>query len=198
MAIGRRQVLFGASVLGIGGASVALYRWYQFPSEKTPEGAYLRIVHAVTRGEPASCFAYLEEEAQHACFTLQRFARRAFDAIQRDFPAEARARAAAGYEGLATHEPGPGTWAHLARTEGYLDRLRRDLSGVSAVELAEPRATLTTARGTRYSFRRRPNGIWGLTLFTAALVRRARTVTHDVRLIEEAAADYRAAAAAAP
>ena len=46
------------------------------------------------------------------------------------------------------------------------------MSGIAKVEIAGDRATVETARGTRYAFRRRENGIWGLTLFTAPLARK--------------------------
>ena len=50
--------------------------------------------------------------------------------------------------------------------------------------------TVETVRGTRYPFRRRPNGIWGLTLFTATLVAEAEKAARDAKLIDKAAADY--------
>jgi hypothetical protein len=52
------------------------------------------------------------------------------------------------------------------------------------------RATVETARGTRYPFRRRENGIWGLTLFSATLVAEAEKAARDAAMIEKAAADY--------
>jgi hypothetical protein len=47
-----------------------------------------------------------------------------------------------------------------------------------------------TARGTRDGFRRRENGIWGLTLFTADLVAEAERAARDAEVVEKAAADY--------
>jgi hypothetical protein len=59
------------------------------------------------------------------------------------------------------------------------------------VETRGERATVETARGTRYPFRRRPeNGIWGLTLFTATLAAEAERAARDFALIERAADDY--------
>jgi hypothetical protein len=72
-------------------------------------------------------------------------------------------------------------------------RLRRDLSGVASVEVQGERATVETSRKTRYAFRRRENGIWGLTLFTAALRAEAQAAARDFSVVERAAADYRAA-----
>jgi hypothetical protein len=77
-----------------------------------------------------------------------------------------------------------------------MNRLRRDLSGVAKVERRGERATVETARGTRYPFRVRPeNGIWGLTLFTAELATEAERAARDHRMIEKAAADYERARA---
>src|SRR6476619_1982570 len=42
-----------------------------FPSDRTPEGAYLRIVIAVNRGRAQDFFAYTETRAQHACYTIR-------------------------------------------------------------------------------------------------------------------------------
>ena len=71
-----------------------------------------------------------------------------------------------------------------------MTRLRRDLSGVAKVEIAGERATIETARGTRYPFRRRDNGIWGLTLFTAELVAESERAARDFEVVDRAAADY--------
>ena len=71
-----------------------------------------------------------------------------------------------------------------------MGRLERDLSGASHVDVQGDRATVVTARGTRYSFRKRENGIWGLTLFTAELLAEAERATHDLAIVEAAANDY--------
>ena len=81
-------------------------------------------------------------------------------------------------------------FALLAATRGWIARLERDLSGVASVEIAGERATVVTARGTRYPFRRRENGIWGLTLFTAELAAEAERAARDLDVVEHAAADY--------
>lgn len=52
------------------------------------------------------------------------------------------------------------------------------------------RATVVTGRGTRYAFRRRENGIWGLTLFTAELQAEAERATRDLEVVDRAARDY--------
>ena len=47
-----------------------------------------------------------------------------------------------------------------------------------------------TSRGTRYSFRRRDNGIWGLTMFTAEMVAEKDKAARDLAVVESAADDY--------
>ena len=73
---------------------------------------------------------------------------------------------------------------------GWITRLRRDVSGIGKVESAGDRATIETARGTRYPFRRRENGIWGLSMFTAELVAEAERAARDWDVVEKAALDY--------
>ncbi len=58
------------------------------------------------------------------------------------------------------------------------------------METSGERATIETARGTRYGFRRRPNGIWGLTLFTAELLAEAERAARDAEVVDKAAGDY--------
>src|SRR5947209_4075683 len=41
-----------------------------FPSDTTPEGAYMRVARSVGQDDPRGFFAYLETEAQWACFTI--------------------------------------------------------------------------------------------------------------------------------
>lgn len=62
-------------------------------------------------------------------------------------------------------------------------------SGEVAARCSSPRVT-GRSRGTRYPFRRRPNGIWGLTLFTAELTTEAERAARDHDVVERAAADY--------
>ena len=58
------------------------------------------------------------------------------------------------------------------------------------VETAGDRATVETAHGTRYPFRRRENGIWGLTEFTPVLDAEAARAARDFSVIDKAAQDY--------
>jgi hypothetical protein len=63
------------------------------------------------------------------------------------------------------------------------------------VEIQGERATVVTARGTRYAFRRRENGIWGLTMFTAELSAEAERASRDLEVVDAAAKDYEGARA---
>lgn len=163
----------------------------RFPADTLPEGAYLRIATAVERGTPENAFPYLEEEAQVACYTIRHYARLSADAIVADYPEAARQRELAAYQRLADAGEPPMLWARIADDRGWLRRLRRDLSGIASIEVVGDRATIGTARGTRYSFRRRPNGIWGLTMFTAQLDAEAKRLARDWDLVKKSASDYR-------
>lgn len=167
------------------------YAWARFPGDRTPEGAYLRVVTAVNRGKPELFFAYTETAAQHACYTIRDMRKRALSLVVADFPEGDAKRGFERYRPLAEAPDGADVFARYARERGWFDRLRRDVSGIAKVESQGDRATVVTVRGTRYAFRRRDNGIWGLTLFTATLVSEAERATRDLALIEQSAADYR-------
>jgi hypothetical protein len=107
------------------------------------------------------------------------------------YPEPERTRLLALYEAEALAPDGADIFALYARRRGWLNRLRRDLSGVQRVERKGERATVETARGTRYPLRVRPeNGIFGLTLFTAELGAEAERAARDFGIIDKAAADY--------
>ena len=181
-------MLVGAGVLALVSLVVAHLR---YPSDRTPEGAYYRVVIAVNRADPAGFFAYLETPAQHACYTIRDYRRRARERVLAAYPEAERETLANQHLEEATAPDGSDVFALYARRLGFVDRLRRDLSGVARVEMQGERATVETARGTRYPFRRRPeNGIWGLTLFTAVLQAEAERAARDFALIDRAASDY--------
>lgn len=185
-----------AALLGIG--VWFLVAWLTYPSDRTPEGAYLRVMSAVNRGEPREFFAYLETPAQHACYTIRDFRKKSRARVVASYPEPERSRLAASFSAEADAPDGSDVFAAYAQKRGFLNRLRRDLSGIDKVERRGERATVQTARGTRYPFRIRPeNGIWGLTLFTAELAAEAERAARDHALIERAAADYDRAASAA-
>lgn len=163
----------------------------KFPPDTVPEGAYARVAIAVNRGRPQEFFAYLETEAQHACYTIGGYRREAQALVLADYPVESRPAALELLALPADGFDGPDVFAHYARQRAWFAALRRDLSGIKNVREDGQRATVETVRGTRYSFRKRDNGIWGLTQFTAPLVQEATRAARDLERIKEAAADYR-------
>ncbi|MEM1030806.1 MAG: hypothetical protein AAF928_08535 [Myxococcota bacterium] len=185
----RRRWILAAAL--VGGLALGYRECIAFPPDTTPSGAYLRIAAAIGRGAPEACFAYLEEDAQHACFTIANYAEDARRIITESYPDEAKDRALAPYAPFAGVAGGAPTWVVLAEARGWLRRLRRDLSGIAAVDIEDDRASVTTSRSTRYPFRRRANGIWGLTIFTGELVAEVDKLARDAELIAAAAADYR-------
>lgn len=189
-----RPVSWVLAALLLVGAAIYGWTWATYPSDRTPEGAYLRVGTAVNRGRPEDFFAYIEEEAQHACYTIRDYRKRAMAHVAESFPEPERSEWMKRYAALAEAPDGADVFGWYARQRGWLDRLRRDMSGIERVEIAGERATVQTVQGTRYPFRRRPNGIWGTTLFTATLVNEAEKAARDLSLIERAAADYRRAA----
>jgi hypothetical protein len=191
----RWALLFAAlSLLGWFG-----FAWLTYPSDRTPEGAYLRVMSAVNRGRAEDFFAYLETPAQHAAYSIRDYRRKSRARVLASYPEPERSRLSALYQAEAEAPDGADLFALYARRRGWVNRLRRDLSGIAKVDRRGERATIETARGTRYPFRIRPeNGIWGLTLFTAELVAEAERAARDHRLIERAAADYDRARATPP
>ncbi len=192
-----RRVL-GIALACLAGALVLAYAWARlsFPSDRTPQGAYLRVVIAVNRGRAEDFFAYTETRAQHACYTIRDYRKKTRDRVLASFPEPERSKLAADYAEEAAAPDGADVLAIYARRNGWMNRLRRDMSGIGKVEIQGERATVETARGTRYPFRRRDNGIWGLTLFTATLSAEAEKAARDLELIDKAASDYDRAAKA--
>jgi hypothetical protein len=175
------------------------YAYVSFPSDRTPQGAYLRVVIAVNRGRPEDFFAYTETRAQHAAYTIRDFRKKAREQVLAAYPEPDRSRLAAEYAAEANAPDGADVFALYAKRHGWITRLRRDLSGVKKVDVSGDRATVETVHGTRYPFRRRDNGIWGMTQFTPLLDAEAERAARDFSVIERAAADYaRAPVAPAP
>jgi hypothetical protein len=189
--LSRRALLgIGLTVAALAGSWVAWQRAARFPADTTPEGAYLRIAVAIAEGRVRDCFAYLEDQAQHACYSIRDYRKRASDRVAAAYPEPERTRLLEAYKTHASAPDGADVWLDMAEHRGWVGRLRRDLSGVAKVETSGERATIETARGTRYGFRRRPNGIWGLTIFTADLLAEAERAARDADVVEKAASDY--------
>ena len=145
-----------------------------FPPDTTPEGAYDRIALAIAERRPRDAFAYLETEAQWACFTIRDLRKRACDRVRAAIRPPSRRRLLDAWREEAEAPDGPDVFVLMAKRDAWIERLERDLSGVAHVDVQGERATVVTARGTRYPFRRRDNGIWGLTIFTARAAGRGR------------------------
>jgi hypothetical protein len=186
----RRAIAIALGAAALVPAGWFAWAWITYPSDRTPEGAYLRVMSGVNRGRPEAVFPYIETPAQHACYTIRNFRKQARDHVLQAFPEPDRSRLAEEYRAEAEAPDGADVFAVHAGRSGWMDRLRRDLSGIQRVEISGDRATVETVRGTRYPFRRRENGIWGLTLFTAVLVADAEKAARDAEVIEKAAADY--------
>lgn len=165
-----------------------------FPKDTTPEGAYARIVIAISEGRPRDCFAYLETQAQWASYTIRDYRSQAAARIAKAYPEPEKSVELATYRKQAEAEDGADVWVSLAESRGFIARLRKDLSGIDRIEATGERATVQTARGTRYPFRRRENGIWGLTMFTAELMAESEKAARDLEMVKRAADDYERAA----
>jgi hypothetical protein len=185
----RQWVVLGALVVAIAGLLYAAVR-RPFPSDRTPEGAYLRIAQAVAKDDPRATFAYLEDEAQWASFTIRDMRRRARDRIAASYPEPERTELLARHADVAAADDGSDAFALLYRQRGWSKRLRKDLSGVARVESEGERASVVTVHDTRWPFRRRKNGIWGLTIYTAELLAESEKATRDLAVVTSAADDY--------
>jgi len=187
----RRPLLLVAAlvVLIVAAAGWAIGR-RPFPPDTTPEGAYVRIAYAVAERRPRDAFAYLETDAQWASYTIRDMRRRACERVHASYPPDQGRPLLAAWQPEADAPDGADVFALMAARRGWIARLERDLSGVAHVEVAGERATVVTARGTRYPFRRRDNGIWGLTIFTAELQAEAEKASRDLEMVERAADDY--------
>jgi len=161
-----------------------------FPSDHTPEGAYLRIAKCVDEGHVREMFPYLETDAQWASYTIRDARAKALARVKTSYPEPQRGELMRAYAAPASAADGADVFALFANEKGWVKQMRRDLSGVAHVDVEGERATVATARGTHYSFRRRENGIWGITTFTAQLVAESDRASRDLAVVEGAADDY--------
>ncbi len=150
----------------------------------------MRIARSVTDAKLAEVFPYLETDAQWASFTIRDMRKKSSDRIAASYAEPDRSRLLAQYADEANAADGSDLFALIAKQRGWDARLRKDLSGVVRVDIEGERATVVTARGTRYPFRKRDNGIWGLTIFTADLLAEAERASRDWENISRAADDY--------
>jgi hypothetical protein len=189
--MGRRPLLFIAALvlLSIWAGTCAINR-RPFPRETTPEGAYARVALCIAERRPRDAFPYLETEAQWAAYTIRDMRRKACDRVRASYPTGERERLLDAWHEEASAPEGADVFALLAVRRRWIGRLERDLSGAARVDIEGERATVVTARGTHYPFRRRDNGIWGLTVFTAELQAEAERASRDLDVVERAALDY--------
>ena len=187
----RRTLLALAAIVAllVVAGSIAIAR-RPFPPDTTPEGAYDRIALAIAERRPRDAFAYLETEAQWASFTIRDLRKRASDRVRAAYPPAEQPRLLDAWREEAEAPDGPDVFVFMAKRNAWLERLQRDLSGVAQVDVQGERATIVTVRGTRYPFRVRDNGIWGLTIFTAQLEAEAERAARDLEMVEKAAGDY--------
>ncbi len=191
MPISRRQAIaLAVTTTAVVGGTFAFFSLTRFPPDGTPEGAYMRIAFNLSHGDVRTCFHYLEDQAQHAAYSIRDYRRKASERISQAYPEPERTRLLDAYRAHATAQDGADVWQEMATRKGFASRLRRDLSGIGRVEFAGERATVETAHGTRYGFRHRENGLWGLTLFTAELTAEAERAARDWDIVERAAKDY--------
>jgi hypothetical protein len=181
-------VLFVIATAIVAAACALLIR--PFPSDHTPEGAFMRIARSVTDNKLAEIFPYLETDAQWASFTIRDMRKKSSDRIAASYAEPERSKLLTEYSDEANAADGSDLFALIAKNRGWDARLRKDLSGVVRTDIEGERATVVTARGTRYPFRKRDNGIWGLTIFTADLMAESERASRDFENISRAADDY--------
>jgi hypothetical protein len=186
--IGWRTLVAVGIVLTLVAAALAARR--PFPSDKTPEGAYLRIAQSIDEDRVRDTFPYLETDAQWAAYTIRGARAKAALRIRTSYPKGQREDLLGAYAPLGDLADGADVFALLAKQKGFVAQLRRDLSGVAKVDIEGERASVVTVRGTRYPFRLRDNGIWGLTLFSATLLAEAERASRDLAVVNNAADDY--------
>jgi hypothetical protein len=187
----RRRVVIGVVLAAIAIGVVALVFYKPFPPDKTPEGAYARIAKAIAEQRPRDVFPYLEQEAQDAAFSIHDMRKAAYDAVASSYPQGTEREALmASYRAEAEAPDGPEVFMVLDKKDHFIARLRKDLSGIAKVETMGERATITTSHGARYTFRRRPNGVWGLTLFSAEMLDGSERAARDLASVRAAAEDY--------
>ena len=165
-----------------------------FPKDTTPEGAYARIVIAISEGRPRDCFAYLETQAQWASYTIRDYRSQAALRIAKAYPEPEKAALSPPTASRPTPRTARTCGSRLAKAEASSRGFAKILSGIARIEVTGERATIETARGTRYAFRRRENGIWGLTMFTAELLAESEKAARDLEMVKRAADDYERAA----
>jgi hypothetical protein len=183
-------MIAAGAVVALVGAGLVVAKLAALPPDTKPEGAYLRIASSLSHGDLRGVFRYLEDDAADACANVLRDRKEASDLVDRFYPEPERTRLLDEYRPHATAAEAADVWVEIATRRGYGTILRHDLSGIARIETDGDRAIVETARGTRYSFRRRRDGVFGLATFTADLVADATRARRDLEVIKKSAADY--------
>ena len=112
----RRTLLVLAAIvtLLVVAGSVAIAR-RPFPPDTAPEGAYARIALAIAERRPRDSFAYLETEAQWACFTIHELRKRASDRVRAAYPPAEQARLLDAWREEAEAPDGPDVFVVMAK-----------------------------------------------------------------------------------
>ena len=127
-----------------------------FPSDQTPAGAYMRVAQSVGQDDPRAFFAYLETEAQWACFTIHDMRAKASKRIAESYPEPRRSSLLAQYKPAAEAADGNEVFAILYREQNWTRHLHRDLSRMATVETKNERASVVTAERSLQKRRAQP------------------------------------------
>lgn len=160
------------------------------PAATTPEGAYVLLTRTLSDGRDRDAYDLLDDPTRSACEDIVATAGRVARLVLAHFPEAQRESTLARYAPLAHGGDAAELWLDEAERNGWLQRLRSDLSGVAAVEREADRAVVVTVGGTRYPFSRRADGNFGLSAFGTELLRLRDRLAGDAALVEEAAQDY--------
>lgn len=185
----KRWLIASAMLAALGAALFGLL-YKPFPAADTAEGAYMRLARSIAEGQLETAFAYLEDDARDACYTVHSTRKEASALVAEAFPEPERSEVLARYKADADAKDGAAVFAREANERGWVTRLKKDLSGVVEVQSDGDRATIITARGTRYTFRHTREGSYGLTMFTAELVAQGNRAARDLDVVRKAAVDY--------
>src|SRR5262245_37776493 len=85
--VSRRRVLMiaGAGALAFA-VSLTRRSLTRFPPDTSPAGAYLRLAVNIDDGRPRECFAYLEDQAQHAAYSIRDYRKQASEKVAASYP----------------------------------------------------------------------------------------------------------------
>src|SRR5262245_47229361 len=97
----RRALAVGASAVAALGGVFVWRKFVQFPPDTTPEGVYLRIAYNLSRGDGIACFPYLEDQAQHAAYSIRDYRKKASERINATYPEPERTKLLAEYKAHA-------------------------------------------------------------------------------------------------